>query len=321
MSNWAIRLAKGDTDWRTGLSLIVGHDLFSGTHREWDHLLESFQTNQLDRPQLLLAESQIPGSQKNCIGSLFFLMQADGSASLTPPLTALSGVEGETLASELIRTAMQIAEKNGCTFAQSLLEPDDAMSHRRLQAAGIPRIGGLLMMQRPRGSGPISLPAEQIPEEAAELRLVPLGEQHDAPEVVRLLEQTYEESQDFPELVARKDGFAGLATHRLQGCFDPNHWYCLMHRETRCGLALLSWHAEREEWELVYLGLRKEFRGQGWARYSIGQLLSNDELAEAGMFLGVDCRNLAAIRLYKSLGFFVTGEHVVHFCWLSDQAG
>jgi len=320
MSNWSIRRAENDSDWRTGLSLIVGHDLPAGEPSGWDHLLESRQTNQLDRTELLLAEAVDQELQGHCLGSLLLFMQSDRSASLLPPALLLTRAEADQLAAELLDAALELASGNRCTFAQSLIEPQDECSSQRFEAAGLPRIGSLLMMQRPRGSSSTKVQEDQCPEDFQQLRMEPLGEQHVNPEIATLLEQTYADSSDFPELVNKKDGAAGLATHRLQGQFDPNHWYCLKRGETSCGLAFLAWHADRAEWEVVYLGLRKEFRGRGWARYAIGQLLSNDEFADAGLFLGVDRRNLAAIRLYKSLGFSVTGEHTVHFRWLTDGA-
>ena len=73
------------------------------------------------------------------------------------------------------------------------------------------------------------------------------------------------------------------------------------------GVLLLNLVMQRQNLELVYLGLARPWRGKGLGRRLMHQALRlANEHRVAHLVLAVDELNAVALRLYRSLGFVAT---------------
>ena len=67
---------------------------------------------------------------------------------------------------------------------------------------------------------------------------------------------------------------------------------------------MFAHHPDSGEWELTYMGIVPEHRGQGLGRKMIAQGLEHARASgAAGVFLAVDEQNTYARKLYESMGF------------------
>ena len=123
-----------------------------------------------------------------------------------------------------------------------------------------------------------------------------------------LLEQTAQESLDFPELQGWEDPQGVLESYRRTGSSGDRFWYAVRgHPGTPpLGMLLLAQHGRGAgvPWELVYLGVVPWHRGCGWGRRMVQHALHVAAAhAARELFLGVDVRNRPARWLYRRLGF------------------
>jgi ribosomal-protein-alanine N-acetyltransferase len=109
-----------------------------------------------------------------------------------------------------------------------------------------------------------------------------------------------------------RDGPDIIAGHKAQGRHDPNRWWLASGQGKPVGVLLLTEMPEGPGWDLSYLGLIREARGQGYGRTLVEHAL---EACRAGgascLTLSVDGRNHPAIRLYHDRGFHAYDEREV----------
>lgn len=127
----------------------------------------------------------------------------------------------------------------------------------------------------------------------------------------RLIERTYQDTLDCPELNGMRDVDDVLDGYERTGEFDPSRWSFLQIREGQgdaeaedVGCLLLAAHPRHRNWELVYLGLVPSARGYGWGLAATRQ--AQWQAARAGchhMVLAVDAENRPAIATYAAAGF------------------
>ncbi|HVU89037.1 MAG TPA: GNAT family N-acetyltransferase [Pirellulales bacterium] len=182
--------------------------------------------------------------------------------------------------------------------AQTLLAVDASQQRAQLAARGFLHLADLLYM--------VSLAAD-FPAREPETRL-----QFDAAmpaETARLagiLERTYEQTLDCPQLNDVRDVNDVLAGYRTCGTFDPQRWLIARTGASDVGCLLLTDHAALDQWEIVYAGLVPEARGQGYglmmARHA--QRLSR-VAGRARLVLAVDAANAPAVKMYERAGFVV----------------
>ncbi len=327
---YSLRLAQTELEQREALHLLESDPAAQSLAQELTHLLESDGTNQLDDWNLLIAlESHETQATPAISGVILVYCQPDDSATIFPPRCDHACPDSSELENLLLQGALRLARERSCEYIQSLLCCNELAISKLFTRHGIPKIGDLIFMQSPRNS--VNRPAARstADNDASEamklsagipIRLLSIGEEHGSPALEQLIEGTYRDSADFPELVGRKTGRDALRTHRLQGDFDPRFWYWIQHGGDTAGVVLLAHHPRMNQMEITYLGILPEFRRHGLARYAIDSVLSNEDFADRPFFLGVDARNLPAIKLYDSCGFVPWGRQWVHFCWLAEEA-
>jgi mycothiol synthase len=111
-----------------------------------------------------------------------------------------------------------------------------------------------------------------------------------------------------------------IASYRAAGRFNPNHWFIARHRGRDVGCLLVTHHLNND-WELAYLGVIPEARGQGiGVELTVqAQRLAADTGA-AQMMLAVDAENFPAVALYESVGFKRHEPHSVFSRILNSAA-
>jgi len=131
-----------------------------------------------------------------------------------------------------------------------------------------------------------------------------------------LLEQTYLESNDVPEIASLRstqkalEGYQANCTPGVQG------WFVIRCNGKPAGCLILSRHYYPMG-EISYLGLAPEFRSQG---YSFGIMQFALDWMESQkcskVALAVDCRNEVAIGVYQKWGFQAT---ISYHAWIASS--
>jgi GNAT superfamily N-acetyltransferase len=127
-----------------------------------------------------------------------------------------------------------------------------------------------------------------------------------------LLEATYVQSADCPELNGRRTSLQALQSHKLSGKFSPLLWNLFQQDGLDVGVSLLSEHGSGV-CEIVYFGLVPTTRRQGLGHIILEWNL--DLAADNGnesVMLGVDVRNNGAIKMYSKAGFQEFDRRIVH---------
>ena len=127
---------------------------------------------------------------------------------------------------------------------------------------------------------------------------------NDRDRIAATLLDTYEGSQDCPELTGARtaddllSGFCGLVESY------PMWWFLARHRGKPVGVVFFEVGTEPGALELNYLGLVPAVRGRGWSssmvRFALGFAAAE---GASSVTLSVDIRNEPALRLYARHGF------------------
>lgn len=199
---------------------------------------------------------------------------------------------------------------------QALPDPNDGWAETALLGAGFVCVGDLEYRRRSLS------PAEHKPSSrriewpagvrVASLASLPQAERD--PLLLRVLDDSYVDTRDCPELCGMRATSDILASHYATGVFDPALWFIVFAtnssgREEPAGCMLLSRVLDQRALELVYVGLAKPARGRG-----IGAKLMELALQKAAepridaVTCAVDCRNVPALRMYERFGFGALGR-------------
>jgi GNAT superfamily N-acetyltransferase len=132
---------------------------------------------------------------------------------------------------------------------------------------------------------------------------------------VALLEATYQETSDVPELAdlrSTRKALEGYRSHRTPGV---EGWYAIWCRGVLAGCLILA-RNHFPVGEINYLGLIPEFRAQGHSR-ALMRFALDWMAAErcTKVALAVDCRNEPAMRVYQKWGFETT---ISYHAWVAS---
>lgn len=195
--------------------------------------------------------------------------------------------------------AIDGTRKQGVRLAQALLEQDDHDKDEALRASQFTHLAQLSYLSRPVPSGRYK-PGIAWPKNVT---LEPYRDaiRHD---FVTVLDASYVETLDCPELHGLRATDDVLAGHMATPAFEPDLWSLLRLSGEAAGVLLLNPSPASRSIELVYFGLARSARGRGLGR----QLLRFGLQRIAGrrekhIALAVDERNEPARMLYASEGF------------------
>lgn len=233
------------------------------------------------------------------------------AAAVWAPEVRPSWYRGATAAA-LVRTALNDLRARGFRLAQAVFD-ESASVHGSLDLSrgGFPRVTELVYMERPTA---MMAPSPR-PSGTPSWDWSPFCDATET-DFRAVMQATYRESLDMPELGGVRSLDDVIAEHCAGGRYDPTRWRLGRIAGDPDAAAILLLAAvdtpEADTWEIVYLGLTPAARGRGLGRSAIAHAL---ELAGPGVTrleLAVDVRNLPALRLYESTGFTVIDRRVVH---------
>ena len=228
------------------------------------------------------------------VGAVFSQVQAGKTALVWPP--RLVAGEPATTAEQLLARTSRWLDHRQVRVAHALLETVTQQDDALLRGAGYEPLAELLYLVSLSENVPNSPPAgplEYVAYSAA-----------DEGRLARVIEATYEQTLDCPQLNGVRPIEEILAGYRAAGVFDPTRWLIIRHGGRDIGCLLLTDHPEHGNWELVYMGLVVSARGNGWGSHIArrAQWLAR-EAGRPRLVLAVDAANAPAIRLYELLGF------------------
>jgi GNAT superfamily N-acetyltransferase len=213
----------------------------------------------------------------------------------------------------LLRAALSDLRSRGFRIAQALLD-ESAPRHGAadLAGGGLPRVTELISLERDTAA-PLAVDPRSPgltwrgydPSNDREFRAV--------------LEASYIDSLDMPELAGIRSLDDLLASHRAGGRFVAERWR-LGHVEGQpeaAAVVLLSALSDRDAWEVAYLGLTPPARGRGLGRATLAHALDLARPHVSRLELAVDARNRPANRLYLSSGFVPFDRRIVHLANLA----
>lgn len=296
--------------------------------------LQAFTADERRERMQQLLDSARDGivSLENCLvcrrgdrldGVLLLVSQTDGTIYVWPAETAggLHPDDDIEIRRCLYERARAVVDAPEIWIGQSLLETDQLGQSRELTANGFPHLTDLVFMNhsvKPEGDQSDKIASSVPPVWHSE----PYDEASNASEFASLVEQTYENTCDCPELNGTRNGWESLDSHRQAGSYNPDRWRLFRHDGKPAGLLLLNEHPPEAVWEIVYFGVAPEFRGKGFGERI---LKAGIKLAQANgiqeTVLAVDIRNLPAIRLYEQLKFLQFDRRLVHARIREKQPG
>jgi mycothiol synthase len=199
---------------------------------------------------------------------------------------------------ELVRAILDAYAAQRLHFAQALIPPQALSQRRLLEAAGFRKLAPLVYLQRElsarhpesgfsvAGGEWVTFSAQTRGEFAATI----LG--------------SYEGSQDCPELAGLRPIEDILAGHESAGRFEPQLWQLLRINGEAAGCILLAPLFDGQSAELVYMGVRPEFRRSGVGSALLRHAIEQCERRRIRrLTLAVDDRNEPAKRLYARFSF------------------
>jgi RimJ/RimL family protein N-acetyltransferase len=193
--------------------------------------------------------------------------------------------------------AVRALDGLGLHYAQALTAPNALEMQALLRTCGFRRLTRLEYLERdvrhPWLDGPPAGAAEWV-------EYLPAREARFA----ALLQETYRESGDCPELNGLRPIEDVLAAHRAAGRFDPRLWQIAEVGGADAGCVLLSRLADPRVAELSYMGVHPAHRRKGVGTLLLRRAL---ELCRGAQIervtLVVDDRNAAARAMYARAGW------------------
>ncbi|MDA0282611.1 MAG: GNAT family N-acetyltransferase [Planctomycetota bacterium] len=247
-------------------------------------------------------------------GVLLLVSQTDGTVYVWPAETrgVLHPDDDSQIRRLLYEEAARVVDSPGVWIGQSLLETDQKEQSREFSEHGFPRLTDLIFMNYAVRST-TALSSRKATSADEFWSSEPFDEETNAADFARLVEQTYLETCDCPELNGTRDGWESMESHRRAGTYCPSRWRLFRHEGRPAGLLLLTEHSPEPVWEVVYFGVAPEFRGMGFGKRILAAGI--DLAQEHGVdeiVLAVDVRNEPATRLYQQLKFAQFDRRIVH---------
>jgi ribosomal protein S18 acetylase RimI-like enzyme len=228
------------------------------------------------------------------VGAAFSQIQTGKTAIIWPPRCVDS--ESETTANRLLRTSCAWLAREGVCAAQAMLPIADQSDRATLRAGGFEHVADLLYLVCLAGEFPSHPP--QGPLDFEQYRAA------NHRRLMRIVEATYHETLDCPQLNGVRNIDDVLAGYRATGVFDASRWLIVRRQTQDVGCLLLTDHPHQENWELVYMGVAAPHRGSGWGMHIVRYAQWRAQQAgRPRLVLAVDAANEPAVAIYAIAGF------------------
>jgi ribosomal protein S18 acetylase RimI-like enzyme len=262
----------------------------------WSNSCESQRSSGQSEPAFDTASLLAATRDGHLVGILHFQMGKGRIGWLQSPVLAdAHSADAGEIKQSLICAGVQRLCGQGARLVQALLPCGDACSES-LMACSFRRLTDLVEMKRP-----LSAPATfQL---AAELEFVPFTESL-AGELCHVIELTYRDSLDCPELDGIRPVEEVLEGYRAAGDFRRDLWLLVRAEGKYVGCVLMSYVAECEMVSLQYMGVVPSHRRSGIGRQITQRAIAGAaHVGAASLHLAVDARNSRAWQMYRELGF------------------
>ena len=199
-------------------------------------------------------------------------------------------------AEALLHAAGRFLDHHCTTMTQVLLAPTESALAELLTRCDYRHLADLDYLTAEREVFPSIEPPSPLRFEPAD------GDQTER--LCHLVERTYEDTCDCPAVGGLRATADVLASYRATGRYDPKLWLFVRREGRDVGVLLLTRHLPHPHWELVYMGIVPEARGNGF-----GWQVSQHALWRAGqggaerLVLAVDQANRPAMAAYQRAGF------------------
>jgi mycothiol synthase len=294
-------------DQRRALAVLMARpDLpASQTESQIDTLLAYAETYGLSLENLLVATQGTKSlAACLCVDSPGRISSVFLPADLSDPIRV-------DASAHLLHRGSALAADRKVQLLQAMLDAEAHPEAEILQKSGFNKVAKLLYLERdlavpldPPSSRP-SLDWERYEEDKQPLFL-------------RVLQATYDASLDCPALNGQRDIQDILASHRAAGRFDPRGWAIAKWEGEAVGIVLVNPFIERLTSEIVYMGVLRSFRQQGFGSAIIRQAIRiAREQQSLTLALTVDEVNTPARRLYERFGFQETARRDAWIKFLS----
>lgn len=229
--------------------------------------------------------------------------QPGWTAIVHPP--RLAAGQREALADRLLGELNQWLDQKTVQVAQALLDPCDLLDADRLSRCGYVQACTLCYLVCAAQHFPQQHP--QGPLEFTPWRLT------DDARFGPIMEATYRSTLDCPSLNGVRTTTDVLAGYRASPAGLNGPWTIANCTGRAAGCLLLADHEESDQYELMYMGIVPEFRGQGLGAWLVrhAQWLAHCA-GRTQLVLAVDAQNGPARDVYAAQGFRVFTERLVY---------
>ena len=228
-----------------------------------------------------------------------------GNIALFWPPQLVPG-EAEQTALRLAETVVRVLDDTAVELTQVLLPASDTAAAPVLEAVGFRHLATLLYMSCEAGRFPTE------PPEASDLEfeVFSAATRH---RLVAIVERTYEQTLDCVGLNGMRTIDDVINGYQGTGVFRPENWRLVRGHGQDVGVLLLADHPQARHWELIYMGLAPEMRGQGWGGTitQFAKWLARLAGVER-IVLAVDAANEPALRMYRTAGFEMWDRRTVY---------
>ena len=216
----------------------------------------------------------------------------------------LAQTETDQTGQHLINALDEAFEKQGAVFSMMVLEEFPTSVHQWLEISGYDSLGHVETRCQP-------LPTANWPA-SVEIEFVS-GAENKRAELISVIEATYQQSLDCPKLQKLRSTDDLLNGYRGQGLIPTDGWSFVHHGNTIVGCLLMTAFSGENYWELSYLGLIPEARGQGWGAQIVQQACSQATKGGADLLIAtVDRANQPALAIYEQLGFMTVERNTIY---------
>jgi len=231
---------------------------------------------------------------QNAVGAVFSNLSPGKIASVWTPVSNLW--EPISTATRLLQALSDRLKRRGVCLATIMTETVSTEEEEIFHASGFDPLARLFYMV----SLQKDFPAEKPPCELDFESYSPKNHTR----LSAIVESTYEQTYDCPELNGIRKIEDVLEGYRSIGTFNPARWLIVQHQNRDVGCLLLADHIEGENFELVYMGLSVSARGHGWgAQIARHAQWLTIQAGRPRLILQVDAGNIPAMRTYSSAGF------------------
>ncbi len=277
-------------EWPVACRLALGHTPADLLDTRTARLLELVRAGTFDPVGLILARQN--GTP---VGAIAAQVLPGGSGVVLTPY----GMDS-TIREALVGSATELFRRTGTTIIHCLLGEAEAPQAAPLLAGGFRHVTQIQHMLR-HGS---SLP-DFARHPSSKLNFVPYSDALET-DFADTLQRTYVGTLDLPETTVDRPAKQQLECYRHGQPNPPDWWLAVDGPGRPVGVVMLAELQSAGVWEIAYLGLVSDARGQGLGHELIRHaILESGRLGHVDLGLSVDIRNAPATKLYRDWLFCV----------------